>query len=352
MGILLFIRCPVISDEPIYDGKLRLSVIIPARNEAANLANLLMDLENQIKSVYEILCVDDESEDATAQVAADHGVKVITIKEKPEGWTGKSWACQCGARKATGDVYLFLDADVRLSRDAIGRLEGAYQKHGCIISVQPFHHVKKYYEQLSLFFNLILIAANGLGSPFKNKGIGLFGPAILISRAHYNAIDGHVSVKESIVEDLDFGQMLTNKGIGYRLLLGADDIRFSMYTEGMNQLIEGWSKNFATGAGRTSPYLLFMIILWLGALTSSASLFFGAMAGDFAWISVFYAFLYLIGVLQVGIFSSRIGSFRKTAILFYPIALLGFYFIFILSMIKKHFYKKVTWKGREIALRR
>ena len=225
-------------------------------------------------------------------------------------------------------------------------------EHGCIISVQPFHHVKKYYEQLSLFFNLILIAANGLGSPFKNKGIGLFGPAILISRADYNAIDGHVSVKESIVEDLDFGQMLTNSGIKYRLMLGAGDIRFSMYTDGLKQLIEGWSKNFATGALRTPPYLLLMIILWIGALTSSASLFFGAMAGYFAWITVFYAFLYVIGVLEVGIFARRIGSFKKTAILFYPISLLGFYVIFSLSLIKKHFYKKAKWKGREIALRR
>ncbi len=168
----------------------------------------------------------------------------------------------------------------------------------------------------------------------------------------FDAIEGHAPVKKSVVEDLDFGQMLTNKGIRYRLLLGAEDIKFRMYNEGLNQLIEGWTKNFATGAMQTPPYLLFMIILWLGALTSSASLFLWAMAGDFAWISLFYALLYLIGVLQVGIFSRRIGSFKKTAILFYPISLLGFYFLFTLSMIKKHFYKKVKWKGREIALRR
>ena len=96
-----------------------ISVIIPARNEEKNLSLLLKDMNTQSASPFEIICVDDESSDSTAQIAESYGVKVLSLRDKPQGWTGKSWACQNGANAAKGELLLFLDADVRLEQNGI-----------------------------------------------------------------------------------------------------------------------------------------------------------------------------------------------------------------------------------------
>ena len=101
---------------------LRLSIIIPARNEAKTLPLLLQDLQTQDFAPYEIIVVNDDSQDETESVARAYSATVLSIRDKPAGWVGKCWACQVGAEAATGDSFLFLDADVRLSPDGLGRI--------------------------------------------------------------------------------------------------------------------------------------------------------------------------------------------------------------------------------------
>ena len=76
------------------------SVIIPARNEEVNLPLLLSDLYAQTLPIHEIICVDDNSEDSTAQIIAASGARLIALNTKPNEWTGKTWACQNGADAA------------------------------------------------------------------------------------------------------------------------------------------------------------------------------------------------------------------------------------------------------------
>lgn len=152
----------------------------------------------------------------TAQIAKSYGVKVISLYNKPEGWTGKTWPCQNGANIAKGDLLLFIDADIRLGRDGILRLIKAFSDCNCTISVQPYHTTKRAYEQFSLLFNLVQLAANGT-TLRKPIGIGLYGPIILISKSEYDTLGGHESVRKSI-EDMALGQRLKQAGIPYQLL--------------------------------------------------------------------------------------------------------------------------------------
>lgn len=243
---LLFYRFPGIAKPRYTDDSQTLSVIIPARNEAKSLPLLLEDLRTQSAKPFEIICVDDDSSDATAEIAASKGVRVISLHHKPDGWMGKTWACQNGANAARGDLLLFLDADVRLANNAIQRLMRTYSEQGCTISVQPYHKTRTWYEQCSILPCLIQIAANGTTLP-KPVGIGLHGPVILVSRSDYNKIQGHESVKNSIVDDLALGKRLRDAGIPYRLYVGDSDISYRMYSGGIRSLFQGWTKNMLSG---------------------------------------------------------------------------------------------------------
>ncbi|WP_304223601.1 glycosyltransferase family A protein [Gracilinema caldarium] len=163
----------------------RFSVIIPARNEEQRLGPLLESLQNQTFTPYEVIVVDDGSTDETAVLARRFGCRVVqpadTLSaaqlEAPGDprWTGKSAACYAGALEARGDLLVFFDADVTLAPDALEYL-ACYSRPGSVLSVQPYHAMKRAYEQCSLYFNLVAILGLDLGQwrhPFETK-LGFF----------------------------------------------------------------------------------------------------------------------------------------------------------------------------------
>jgi 4,4'-diaponeurosporenoate glycosyltransferase len=325
-----------------------ISVIIPARNEEQNLGLLLSDLQKQAMNPYEIIVVDDASEDDTAAIARAHGVRLVSIKHKPEDWTGKTWACQCGAEAARGDLLLFLDADVRLSVNGLRKLVSAYAKHRSTISIQPYHRTVKPYEQCSLIFNLVQIAANGSALPWHSPE-GLFGPVILISQEDYTTLGGHKAVKTSIVEDMSLGLQLNRLGLAYHVFIGDHDISFRMYSGGLRYLLEGWSKNLAAGAAKTPLPVFLLVFLWISSMMSVPYHIIAALAAaDWFWVCLCGA-VYIIWVMVLRKLSRQIGHFSLWSSIAYPLPLLVFLGVFLLSSFKKIFRLKVRWKGRAIA---
>jgi len=348
--ILIFYHRPILFNETNNASKKRISVIIPARNEEENLENLIHDLKVQTRKVDEIICIDDHSDDKTAIIAQKHADIFISVDEIQQGWTGKNWACNLGVEAATGDVFIFLDADLRLHPNAIAKLESTFDASHCTISVEPFHKIKNWYEYFSYFFNLIQICANGVGWPFWSKNIGLFGPVIMISREDYMFIGGHESVKNSIVEDVSLGEEMRNHGLKFKLFLGGNDISFRMYSNGVGELIEGWTKNMASGAMKTPLLLLIMVVLWFGAITSVfVNLIRSIIDFNLFAISV-YAALYFFTAILLWSISRKIGGFKFRGVLVYPILLLACFVVFIISMFKRYIFKETSWKGRKIEL--
>ncbi|NCB06522.1 MAG: glycosyltransferase, partial [Clostridia bacterium] len=268
---------------------LKLTIIIPARNEEQTLPLLLQDLKRQRYVPHEIIVVDDDSDDKTASIARENGATVLSLHNKPSDWVGKSWACQQGARAATGDSLLFLDADVRLSAEGLGRIVAAHEATG-VISVQPYHAAQRWYEQNALVFNLVQIGANGSALP-RRADLGLFGPVILLSRADYDQIGGHESVKSAIVEDMALADQLRRAGIPFQIFVGDADVSFRMYPAGICSLWQGFSKNLATGAAKTPAWLFFLVVLFIASITSVPLNLSYALAGGspLVWL---YAALY------------------------------------------------------------
>jgi 4,4'-diaponeurosporenoate glycosyltransferase len=350
LSLFLFYRFPTLRTGDKNPQLYHLSIIIPARNEEDNLALLLQDLKNQTYPIHEIICVDDCSCDNTAMVASAFGVKLITVLDKPPDWIGKSWACQKGAEAASGNLLLFIDADVRLKPTAIFTLVQAYEEHQCVISVQPYHQMMKKYEQFSLFFNLIQIAANGTTMIFACFKVGLYGPVILLNNMTYQAIGGHTSVKNSIVDDLSLGEKLTKMGFAFRLLLGGDFISFRMYRNGISDLLLGWTKNYASGALKTPLILFIMVFLWICSCLSVTIGILHSISIQNVLYLIIFSFLYLLWVLELFRISRHIGSFKKSTIICFPIYLVLFLLVFINSFFKKLFFMDVVWKDRKIKL--
>lgn len=345
---VLFYRFPRLPAETAQPEKLQtVSVIIPARNEEKNLTLLLGDLQRQTMRPLEIICVDDASEDNTAAVAQAFDTHLVSILDKPEDWTGKTWACQQGADTAQGELFLFLDADVRLAENGLPRLLAAYSKTGGTISVQPYHRTEKNYEQLSFIFNLVQIAANGTALP-RGISAGLYGPVILICRTDYFSIGGHSAVKSSIVEDMSLGICLKARGLPFHNFVGDGDISFRMYGSGFQSLLEGWIKNLASGAAKTSPTTLLLVFFWVSSMVSVPYHLIAALVeSNWTW-AWFYGVLYIIWVVLLFLLSKQIGRFRAWPTLLFPIPLAVFLGVFLLSAVKRIFRLKVRWKGRDI----
>ena len=307
-----------------------LSVLIPARNEAHNLPTLLRSLAAQSVKAHEILVVDDGSTDATAEIARELGAEVITSRPLPDGWRGKTWACHQGAQAASGELLLFLDADTWFEPDGLARILAGYS--GGAFSVGPYHAVRKPYEDLSLFFNLNM----NLGTVPQ----GLFGQMLLVERVSYQRVGGHASVRGRILENFWLARQFRVADVPVRSVIGRGAFSFRMYPHGLRELVEGWTKGFASGAGQTPRGTMLLVVAWMIGLVLAP--LGGLVTGD--WLRWGAAWLLCAG--QVGWLSRQVGAFRWSSALLYPLPLLFFFAVFAWSVARSG--KPVRWKGREI----
>jgi 4,4'-diaponeurosporenoate glycosyltransferase len=306
------------------------SIIIPARNEEHNLPTLLRSLASQSARPHEIIVVDDGSTDRTAELARQLGATVIPSQPLPDGWRGKTWACHQGAQAARGELLLFLDADTWFEPDGLGKTISAYG--GGALSIGPYHAVRKPYEELSLFFNLNMLVAT--------VPHGLFGQMLLVDRESYRRVGGHETVQGRILENSWLAARFRAVGIPARSVTGKGLLSFRMYPNGLRELIEGWTKGFASGAGQTPQVTMFVIVAWISGLLLAP--LGGLLTGD--WLR--WGAVYLLCAAQVAWFSRQVGAFRWSSALLYPLPLSFFFGVFAWSVARSG--KRVTWKGREI----
>lgn len=342
-GVLLLRTVPLCPTTAT-DTPRRISVIIPARNEEKNLPRLLSSMRDA-SSNPEVLVVDDASSDATVLVAHQNGATVLSAGPLPAGWTGKTWACAQGAEKASGDLLLFLDADTWFLPDALDRVLSAWHQHfapGVVLSLLPYHVTKEPYEELSLFFNLLMaFGAGGFGRVGNSR---LFGQCLLISRDLYNACGGHASVRGRILENLAMADRIEAIEGRCICLGGRGVLQVRMFPEGLSQLCESWTKAFADGAAASDSAVLALAVLWLSALSGIFLLLLLA-----PWpMRAIAALLYLLASAQVLWSARQIGSFRWTTALLYPVPLVFFYSLFTSSLLNRILRRQVTWRGREI----
>jgi 4,4'-diaponeurosporenoate glycosyltransferase len=330
-GWLLLRRMKTLGGRPIQKTSAdQLSIIIPSRNEEHNLPALLRSITSQSVKPLEIIVVDDGSTDHTAEIARQHGATVIASQLLPDGWRGKTWACHQGAQAATGQLLLFLDADTWFEAGGLTRVLANYD--GGALSVGPFHAVRRPYENLSLFFNFSM----AVGTVPR----GLFGQMLLVDHESYRRVGEHEAVKGRTLENFFLAQRFRAAGIPVGSVTGRGVFSFRMYPNGPRELIEGWTKGFASGAGQTPRGTLSLVVAWM----------IGLMLGPIGWLVtgdwLRWGTVYLLCATQVAWFSRQIGAFRWFTALLYPVPLIFFFAVFARSALRSG--KSVTWKGRQL----
>jgi glycosyltransferase involved in cell wall biosynthesis len=353
-GVLLLARLPTPRRDAGPDGgsgSAVVSIVVPARDEERTLPVLLTSLRALDPAPHEIIVVDDGSTDATALVAEAHGATVVTTAP-PSGWAGKPWACHVGAAAATGTHLLFLDADTWLAPGALGALVAEHARRRGLVSVQPHHRTERAYEQLSAFFNLTAMMGTGaFAAGGSSPSAMAFGPCLLTTAADYEITGGHAAVRAEVVEDVHLARQYRAEGLPVSCLGGGDVVGFRMYPGGLYQLVQGWTKNIASGAGLSPPWALLGTVAWICACVAVALAGFRGVAGwvfgdgvvpvtaAVAWAAVALELRWLLG---------RVGSWRWWTPLLFPVPLVAFLALFFRSLAITLVGGEVTWRSRRV----
>ena len=324
-----------------------LTVIIPARNEASSLPNLLGDLAAHRPAGCRVLVVDDHSEDDTAAIARSFDfVELLEASSVREGWVGKTWACHTGAQAVERGAIVFLDADVRVHGDALARAAAERRRRGGLLTIWPYHRVEKPYEHLSMIFGVASFAASGAGSllPPKRPRAG-FGPCMVTTKADYEAVGGHESVKASVIEDFRLSARYADHGLPVTNLGGRGDVSFRMYPDGLRTLLDGWTKNFGTGAAAIGFLRLAAIVTWL--TFAFGTLFWGGGVDYHTMPRILYGLF----ALQLYVMQRQMGNFSVLCALLYPLQILLLLAVLLRSLWHTHVRRSVRWRGREVSTR-
>jgi chlorobactene glucosyltransferase len=234
------------------------SIIVPARNEEEHIERCLLSLLSQEYPYFEIIAIDDSSTDGTLKIMHDikdktnkkkkiglptDKLKIISLKDKPENWTGKTWASQQGYLQSKGNVLLFTDADTNyVRRDVILQTVLYMQKHGLDVLTGVFSP-----EKLSNFWSKIMIplwdsvsVLPGVGSPDvnnpKSKIAYVMGSYFLIKRKVFVDIGTFNSVCQEIQEDKALVILIKKSGYKIKLV----KLNETMYTIWADDLITLW----------------------------------------------------------------------------------------------------------------
>jgi glycosyltransferase involved in cell wall biosynthesis len=253
----------------------RVSLLVPARDEADNLPATLPGLAAQ--GVGEVLVLDDHSSDGTAAVAAGvDGVKVLTGAPLPPGWLGKAWALHQLAEAARGDWLVFTDADVSWEPGAVAAfLEEVVRQDSLVGSVFPTQDTRSWGERLTVpVIDEVLLS--GLPYPILHADVSPYavsanGQAIAVHRSVYEAIGGWHAVRGRIVEDVAFGRLARRAGNEVALALGNGRVHTRMY-RGYREAVDGFGKNLLTAHARSRTLLLADVVWHALAYTAPAVL--------------------------------------------------------------------------------
>ena len=337
-------------------ARVTVSVVVPARDEQSTLPALLHSLAMLEGPVSEVVVVDDSSQDATAAVARSAGALVLPAGAPPTGWTGKAWACHVGAEASSGDMLLFLDADTTLAPGALGGLLALHDRHGGLVSVQPFHRVVRPYEHLSAYFNVVSLMASAAFAPGGSRVPMAFGPCLLTSRPDYELSGGHAAVRGEILDDVELAGAYHRAGLPVRCAVGGRSIHMRSYPGGLRQLAAGWSKNIASGAAAAAPAPTMATVVWLGAHHAVAVGAGLALLGvpDGPAASPTHGLMWVVAwvatAAQLRSVLRGIGTFGWWTWLLFPLPLLAFDLLFARSAVLTVVRRSVRWRGREVEL--
>lgn len=341
----------------------RLSVLVAAKDEEANIETCIASLFHQDYPDYEIIAIDDRSGDATpavlARLASSSGgkLKVLRVAELPAGWFGKNNAMRLGAEHATGRYLCFVDADCRqMSRRSLSTAVAFAMEHRTdFLSINPTLIMPRAWERiiqpvcasaLLVWFPQHKVNKKSKAAAYAN------GQFMLLRREAYDALGGHHRVRGQMNEDIHLARFAKQAGLRLRIADGEDIYETRMYVT-PREAYRGWSRIFCGSIG--SVWKLLASAAWFGGFAIGAWLSFVAAvvglclagagrAGAWWWAVAAWG---VVMVLMHSAAARVYRTFRLNAAwsLAYPLAACAAMAIMISAIFKAVGAAPITWRG-------
>lgn len=312
------------------------AIIVPARNEEANIAKVLSSFPDDMVTV-----VDDYSEDRTAEIAREMDVRVIEAPALADGKMGKANACMAGAQATESEWLLFVDADTHYARVFLpSLLQYAVDQKLEMVSVFLRQDAVTLAEKMLVPYGLALYFT-GVNSGRVNAQTPrewlANGQCLLITRKAYAKIGGHGAVETAVLDDIALAKLAAEKGLRTRVTRAEHMGDVRMY-DSFDAILRGADRN-AMRLLRENPFTGVQIVL--------ASILL------FSWLPIL-VLLILSGYNRQAILFALLPTvilfpwYRNAAALLAPVAIYLFQFIVLRAVLKSLGGGKTVWKGREV----
>jgi len=318
-------------------------VILPLRNEAENVEGLITTLFEQ-KGDLHFYLLDDNSEDNTFEllqqfVAGDRRFTVLEGAALAPGWIGKTWALQQLFENSTEEIVVSLDADVRLSTDAINRAITTLNLHKLdFISPYPRQLAVSFGERLIqplLQWSWLTTVPLRIAERSASTSIAVAnGQFFVVRRSALEKIGGYYPIKQAVIDDVFLARALIKSGSLGTVINGADIAKCRMYTS-WDEIKAGYGKSLSQAFG--SNFATTCVITFL-FLSSIAPLILGLLGDPSGWLGYFL----IIATRMLSAVKSR---GRIIDCLLHPISVLALIYLIIHSYSVRG---TVTWKGRTL----
>ena len=342
---------PLVIDKAMADG---VSVLIPARNEEASISGALQSILQSSHPEFEIIVMDDASEDRTAEVvlgfaSADPRVRLVPSAGLPQGWNGKQHACWGLANHARYGLLLFLDADVRLSTDALTRIVAEYcERQSPLISGFPRQETGTWSEQLLIpLMHYVLLGFLPIDQMRSSTQPGFAagcGQLFLAHRDRYFEVGGHSAIAASRHDGIQLPKAFRKHGMKTDIFDATDLATCRMY-QSLPQVIRGLLKNASEGIANPRLILPFTVLL-LGGSVLPVVLLVLSVVMESGWMT--------IGLLTIATALSwypRVAAsirFRQSwlGVLLHPLSIAWFTILQWVALVMSIFRVRTAWRGR------
>ena len=338
----------------------RVSVIVPARNEEGFIRTCLNSLVEQDYKDYEVIAIDDSSEDDTWEIISEFAArhpKVVPVsaRPKPDGWMGKNWACMEGYAKATGDFLLFTDADTKHSKKMMSTAVAHLLSFELdALSVIPRMLTLDAWTKITLpmistFLHTRFSALN-VNDPNKKMGY-FFGSFFILRRDAYEGIGTHEGVRHEIIEDGALGKKAKEAGYKIKMVRGEHMIdavwardRSTLWNALKRLMVPLYLQNgrIAVGIFVAVAFLLFVPFPVLAASLAAAP---GGTASSYALCAAAGAASLLI--YAGALVEARVGlGIRPAYAVLAPLGGMVITLGFLAGLLQANRSSSVTWRGR------
>ncbi len=347
---------------PPPDEALFVSVLIPARNESGNIETCVRSLLDQDYAPFELLVLDDDSTDGTAELLAQLAaespqLRVLRGAALPEGWLGKNWACHQLAQAARGSFLLFLDADTQAQPQFLREIVAlaVLQRLECFSGV-PRQQADRFTLRLAVFM-LPWIAYNLTPIPLVRwlplsfLAIGI-GQCMFFRRAAYERLGGHAAVRMAIAEDFALSRRARRLNLRWDLVDVSPCLSAHMYRT-LAEAWDGFSKSLFAAFGNNLPVFAF-VWAWMLLVFWQPWIGLGLALIGYPWPGFSAPLAVVTIVLQMCIWALTSLRFRSPLgpVPLYPLTVAFFAAAAARSAWRYYRCKPLEWKGRTLPVRK